>query len=211
MFEEFISNLEKGLQCPLPGIKAQLMMASSSRLRWIQQWMDTSGAKESSVLILLYPDGDKVKTVLILRQDNSGVHSGQVSFPGGRREETDKTLFDTALREAYEEIGLKRTEVKILGHLTNLYIPPSNFNVFPVVGYISEKPSFRIDKSEVNHIIEVAIADLLDDRYRKVKDIKAGIFTIHAPCFEIDGVTIWGATAMIISELLEVIKSLTNK
>ena len=211
MFEEFISNLEKGLQGPLPGIKAQLMMASSSRLRWIQQWMDTSGAKESSVLILLYPEGDNVKTVLILRPDNSGVHSGQVSFPGGRRELTDKNLFDTALREAYEEIGLERTEVKILGHLTNLYIPPSNFNVFPVVGYTPEKPSFRIDKTEVDHIIEIAIADLLDDRYRKVKDIKAGIFTIHAPCFEIDGVTIWGATAMIISELLEIIKSLTNK
>ncbi|MCX6234404.1 MAG: CoA pyrophosphatase [Bacteroidetes bacterium] len=210
MFNIFIDRLEEKLKEPLPGLFAHLKMASESRLKWIREMTDASLAMESSILILLFPDDHLIKTVFILRPDNSGVHSRQVSFPGGRHESCDITLFDTALREANEEIGVNISEIRILGHLTNLYIPPSNFNVFPVVGAISDKPAFRADENEVDRIIEVNLMDLLDDRNMIRKEIEVHNVKITVPCFELNGVTIWGATAMILSEFLEVVKTVIN-
>jgi len=128
-----------------------------------------------------------------------------VSFPGGRYEESDTSLLETALRESYEEIGINISEVAPIGGLSKLYIPPSNFNVYPYVGYVDHRPRFTPDKTEVERIIEIKLSDLTDTQNRTTKEIQIPYATVDAPCFIVDGVIIWGATAMIISELLEVI------
>ena len=166
-------------------------------------------AVKSSVLILLYP-GQKSGSLLfalIQRPEYDGVHSGQISLPGGRFEEEDGDLTRTALRESNEEIGIQPEGVEIIGSLSELYIPPSNFMVYPFIGYTNVRPEFVPDKKEVENIIETDLADLLNDKNIKTKEIKIrnGI-KITAPCYEIDGNIIWGATAMILSEFREVIR-----
>ena len=128
-FQNFINKLEERLKNPLPGTGAFLKMASEIRLEELQSSYDTSKAIQSSVLILLFPENKSVKIILILRQQYEGVHSGQVSFPGGRKEKDDKTLIETALRESEEEVGIDADKVMVIGNLTEIYIPPSNFLV----------------------------------------------------------------------------------
>ncbi len=169
---------------------------------------DSSNAILSSVLILLYKDEDILKTVFILRQTYDGVHSGQVSFPGGRMEETDNSLIDTALREANEEVNIDPDKVRILGTLSEMYIPPSNFLVLPVIGYQDSRPDFIAEKSEVAEIIESDLDFLFDDDFIKETVLDVRGYKIQAPYFDVNGHIVWGATAMILSELKEVIESI---
>lgn len=168
----------------------------------------TKGVK-SSVLILLYPNvpGTDISFVLIQRPSYEGVHGGQISLPGGRSEEADKDLKQTALRETKEEIGIDPETIVTIGVLTELYIPPSNYLVLPFVGYTLEKPLLNPDPQEVAGIIEIKLTDLKNDRNIKHKEIyiRHGI-SLFAPCFEINGYTIWGATAMILNEFKEILK-----
>ena len=204
-FENFIQSLDSALDLSLPGRDVQFKMAPETRVNNHAETAGAPSARESSVLILLYPDANSVKTVLILRNEYDGVHSGQVSFPGGRYEKHDNSLIYTALREAHEEIAIKPEDVHVIGKLSKLYIPPSNFIVLPVVGYSFNKPLFECDKKEVQKVIEINIFDLLDEQYRKTKTIHIRGKSIVAPVYEIEGVTIWGATAMIISEFLAIL------
>ena len=206
-FQGFISDLRKRLNSPLPGEKAHLKMASDIRLRELKSIYDKSGAISGSVLILLYPENNSVYTILILRQEYDGVHSGQVSFPGGRKEKSDKSLTETALRESKEEVGLNPANVTVIGNLTEMYIPPSNFLVKPVVAFMSEKPELVADKSEVAEIIKVDLLSLFDIKNIKKKVIKIRGHKIKTQYFDVHGHVVWGATAMIISELLEVVKN----
>ncbi|MBP6978038.1 MAG: CoA pyrophosphatase [Bacteroidales bacterium] len=205
-FNELIEHISSKLKEPLPGMGAHLKMASESRLKWLMEGMDVSKAKKSGVLVLLYPDDGETKLVLIQRPDYEGTHGGQVSLPGGKQEKTDLTLIDTALRETQEELGISSTSINVIGTLSELYIPPSNFLVQPVVGFIPEKVPFRPDPIEVKTIIEVTIAQLLDPRYKSIQTIQVRGIVLSAPCYMIDGFMIWGATAMILSELVEVIR-----
>jgi 8-oxo-dGTP pyrophosphatase MutT (NUDIX family) len=135
-----------------------------------------------------------------------GVHSGQVAFPGGRVDETDKTLTDTALREAYEEVGIRPQEVDVLGLLTPLFVHASNFMVHPVVGAATRRPDFTLDPYEVDALLEVPLTQLQDiTRIGSKEIIVRENITIQAPFYDLQGHTVWGATAMIISELLEVV------
>lgn len=210
-FEDLIEQLTKRLREPLPGLNAHLKMASQSRLKWLMEGMDWSKAKRSGVLILLYPDNGTIKTVLILRPDYEGMHGGQVSLPGGKREESDTDLVDTALRETQEELGIPSHSVHVIGTLSELYIPPSNFLVLPVVGFTPDRPSFKPDPVEVKEIIEVDIQQLSDPYFRTTKEIRVKGFTLSAPCYIVNGATIWGATAMILSELAEIISQRSHK
>ena len=157
------------------------------------------------MLILLFHQDSKLKIVFIRRSEYVGIHSGQIAFPGGRYEESDEDLQTTALREVEEEIGVKAGAVEILGHLTDLYVPPSNFMVRAYLGYIKEEPQFDIDDREVQEIL------VFDFEHFKHQDvIKVGEFKTHnstrltkAPCFDLEGAVIWGATAMLMSELLD--------
>jgi len=208
-FQHFTSTLFQRLRQPLPGRQAQLKMSSMRRIQELLNLGIPSHAHQSSVLLLLYPFQAFIGIVLILRPAYGGVHGGQISFPGGKREESDHSPVDTALREASEEIGIDSAEIRVIGQLTNLYIPPSNFLVTPVVACTAEKPHFIADPAEVERIIEVSLHDLLDEGNVEKYRFKTGIgITLQAPCYHVSGIRIWGATAMMLSEFLEVVRPL---
>lgn len=209
--DELIARLSERMASPLPGLQAQLRMASKLRLKAAQTYNpDTSNAKIGAVLIALYPDEmGIVRTVLMKRPDYDGTHSGQVSFPGGKMEEADATVIETALREAEEEVNIKPEEVKVIGQLTNLYIPPSNFLVHPVLGILERPPLLMPDKHEVQSIHLPELSYLLRDDIIEEKDIiLSSGFKMRTPYFEVDGHTVWGATAMMIAELKEILKGI---
>jgi len=165
---------------------------------------------DSAVLVLLYPVNAKIYTVLMLRPQEQGVHSGQVSFPGGKYEETDGTFMNTALREAGEEMGIIKEQVIIVGELSPLYIPPSNFLVHPFVGYMTEKPVIQPSKDEVKQVIEANIELLLDDTLKDRKIIEVRGYKIDTPFYNIYGNVVWGATAMILSELEDLLRRIQH-
>jgi 8-oxo-dGTP pyrophosphatase MutT (NUDIX family) len=203
-----IDELKQKLQQPLPGVKSHLKMAPKNRLEELSTFNITPPlARKSAVLILLFPDNGKLKTVLIKRSEYDGVHSGQISFPGGKFENTDSTFEETALRETNEEIGVEPYNIEIIGQLTDFYIPPSNFLVKVFVGYSSKKPEYIPDRKEVQSIVEVDIDEFFDINNIAEKEFystsrKTAVF---APCYLVNGLEIWGATAMILSELLDVL------
>jgi len=211
VFSDFMLLLEKRLQLPLPGLPSQLKMSSMNRYRELTRFTIPEAARQSSVLILLFLRDNQIYFVLMQRPEYKGVHSGQISLPGGKSEETDESLIYTALREAQEEIGVESSRVQIIGQLTELYIPPSNFLVTPVVGYLAKSPQFSPDPSEVARIIEVKMTDLLIDAHVQMKTIRLpqGL-PMEVPSFFIEGNVIWGATAMILSELKDIINEITK-
>jgi len=206
--EAFSKKLKYRLSLPLPGIEAQLKMAHLERRLNLSHYKIPEYARMGAVLILLFEEEGAMKTCFIERTQYDGVHSGQIAFPGGKNE-PGETLEQTALREAEEEIGVKQSDVHILGQLTELYIPPSNFLVHPFVGSISYKPSFFLQAAEVAEVVEIKIDDLADVRFRGEKNISlSNGNTVQTPFFGLQGKTVWGATAMIISEFLEVVSSI---
>jgi len=205
----FILLLEDRLKKPLPGRSAQLKMSSLVRIQEMMNLSQGLDAIQSSVLILFYPIEDGIGLVLMLRPEYKGIHSGQISLPGGKYEEDDESLIYTALREAKEEIGIDPTQIQIIGQLTEMYIPPSNFIVTPVMGYQATKPVFKADPKEVARIIEINLTDLLDKKNLQMKKMKLRLgFSLKVPSYVINGNIIWGATAMILSELVEVIREM---
>lgn len=201
MFIPFIEKIKLRLQEPLPGEDAQLVMAPSRR-QFPEEFVVHPDAKKSAVLVLLFPFDTTIHTILIQRPVYEGVHSGQVSFPGGKYEEGDLDLSFTALREASEEVGIKIKNVEIIGKMTDLYIRPSNFLVSPFIAYTDRKPDFVIDKHEVQKIISVDLFALGNNEIKSEKIIiHSSGNKIKTPYYEIEGLTVWGATAMIISEL----------
>jgi 8-oxo-dGTP pyrophosphatase MutT (NUDIX family) len=207
IFTEFIKNLEHELARPLPGMQVHLRMTSNRRLRELMNFNQQEQAIKSSVLILLYPGRDipDPTFVVTLRPTYDGVHSGQISLPGGRFEFEDKDLMHTALRETREEIGINADDITIIGQLTELYIPPSNYLVHPFVGYSQECPVFHAQQYEVEKIIEIPLRQLLDENNVEEKEITAGGFHFKAPAFAMNGTNIWGATAMILNEFKEIV------
>jgi len=209
-FESFIKKLEEELRKPLPGQEAHLKMTSLQRFQELIDYQDQSDAVESSVLILLFPYGthNEVSLVLIQRPQYEGVHSGQIALPGGRYETSDSDFRFTALRETYEEVGIEPDEIRIIGKLSELFIPPSNYNVHPYIGYMPYSPCFYKDDAEVEEIIILRLADLINEKSIRVNEFKVSSgLIVKAPCFEIDGTNIWGATAMILNELKTIIRS----
>jgi 8-oxo-dGTP pyrophosphatase MutT (NUDIX family) len=163
--------------------------------------------KKSGVLLLFYPDEGAVYFPLIKRPQYPGVHSGQVGFPGGKMEPSDPDILFTALREAEEEIGIDAGKVEVLGCLSDLYIPTSNFLVTPVVGLIQEKPSFVPEQREVARIITTEVISLFHPEVRKQTQLAVGGgMYLNTPYFAVEQEVVWGATAMILSELVQVLE-----
>jgi 8-oxo-dGTP pyrophosphatase MutT (NUDIX family) len=206
-FKEFIGRLSFQLSLPLPGLQVQLRMTSNRRQREMMEFRQPGQAVKSSVLILLYPgrNNDLPSFAVILRPTYEGVHSGQISLPGGRFEPTDLDLKQTALREAHEEIGINPAEVTIIGQLTELYIPPSNYLVQPFVGFMDGSPSFKPQPEEVERIIEIPLTPLMRNENLQMQEIAVGGGNFSVPTFVIGGTTIWGATAMILNEFKEIV------
>jgi 8-oxo-dGTP pyrophosphatase MutT (NUDIX family) len=162
-------------------------------------------ARASAVLCLLFPVAGELNVLLIKRMADKGAHSGQISFPGGRQDATDADLKATALREANEEVGIVSSDINILGALTPLYIPVSNFLVYPYVGYTPQKPDYRLSVNEVAYVIELPLNTLFHEARKTMVDVTspampAIIRNVKAYKIE-DDTVIWGATAMILSEL----------
>ncbi|MEA3445127.1 MAG: CoA pyrophosphatase [Bacteroidota bacterium] len=207
MFSSFINKLKSELEKELPGVFAQEKMSPSNRSNGYVFPENKMEAQQSSVLILLYPKGSGINTVLIERNKYNGAHSGQISLPGGKYEKSDKDLIETAIREAGEEIGIDRKKVKVIGKLSSLYVPVSNFQILPVIGYLNNIPSFTPDPKEVNHLIDVKINDLFDPLNTKTEELIRHNYRVTAPYFELGRHHVWGATAMILSELREIMRN----
>ncbi|MCG8411044.1 MAG: CoA pyrophosphatase [Bacteroidales bacterium] len=202
MFTDFLNNLEEGLQKELPGEKAHSKMAPGIR----EYFKPSQKARKAGVMILLYPKNNELFVVFIQRPKYNGPHSGQISFPGGKAEKSDKNIIETALRETKEEIGIQTDNVKVFGQLTPLHIPVSSFMVYPVIGICKTTPNFIPDKCEVKKIIEISLSELLNPENCTTKDFTYGDISFVAPVYNPTGVTIWGATAMILSEFIEIIE-----
>ena len=190
----------------LPGTEIQWEMASSDRM--IQNFPRVPGndARIAAVLILLYPYNDSVYTVFMQRHNYDGVHGGQISFPGGKMEESDENTICTAIREAQEETGIDPEKISVIGTLTPLFIPVSNMIVTPVVGWTDTKPVFIHHPEEVVFLIDADIKMFLDPAIIKSKPFNIRGEMVSIRYFDYDGNVIWGATAMILHELLTIIK-----
>ena len=211
MLEIFSKSLKHRLALPLPGREAQLKMAHAERRLNLSRYKIPAEARPGSVLILLFEDEGTIKLPLIMRSDYDGVHSGQIGLPGGKFESEDADLQSTALRETEEEIGISKSDVSLIGRLTELYIPPSNFLITPVIGFSEQRPDFVLETNEVAGIIEPTLSELLDENAVGIKKINVrSDIAIDAPYFDIQGRTVWGATAMMISELNEILKKITG-
>ena len=204
---EFIETIRAKLLHSLPGIDAQLKMASTIRSKEMQA---PSNAHLAGVLILLI-EGDKTwNTILIRRTEDSSAHSGQISFPGGKKDPSDTDIIATALRECEEEIGVNRFDIDVLGTLTPLYIPPSNFMVTPTLAYIKNVQAFKPSEKEVQEIIKVPLPMLFDPAIKQQRIIAHSAKKnedLSTPVYELSSdLIIWGATAMIISEMEHLIE-----
>ncbi len=208
VLNELIQKLKVELEKPLPGTEGQVKMAPLPVNESRFDFNHRADAQLGGVLLLLYQDGDKIKFPLTERATYPGVHSGQISFPGGKYEPQDIDMIATAKRETFEEIGVPIEDIHIIGKLTEMYIPPSNFKVHPCIGYVDAKPNFIEQESEVVKIIETDLDMLLDEKIVKSKVQKMyNKFTMDIPYFDIDGQMVWGATAMMLSEF----KTILNK
>jgi len=205
IMQNFVNKLKTELRKPLPGTEIQWQMASSDRMIRNFPRSPGSDARVAAVLILLYPYNGSIYTVFMQRHNYEGVHGGQISFPGGKKEQTDENINQTALREANEETGVDPDSINIIGNLTPLFIPVSNMLVTPVVGWTNQKPVYIEQPEEVVFLFDADLKRLLDPSIIKIKPMVIRGESINVKYFDIDGNVIWGATAMILHELLSVI------
>jgi 8-oxo-dGTP pyrophosphatase MutT (NUDIX family) len=204
MINSFKQYLQLKLEKGLPGKTAHIEVAPYRKVDFSDN--DIVNAKKSGVLILFYLKEGEIYTVLIQRHKYDGKHSGQISFPGGKYEETDEDISYTALREANEEVGIVKDDVEIIGQISNVFIPISNFYVSPVLGFIDYYPEFDIDNYEVEGLIELKLADLIATKELKESKITLSNNTfLKVPSFIIDNKIVWGATALILNELRHIL------
>jgi 8-oxo-dGTP pyrophosphatase MutT (NUDIX family) len=207
-FQDFLEYVPKLIDVVLPASEAHYMMAPLERIESLKNLnYDSLNPKNAAVLMLCYPKNGRTHLVLIVRNSYEGIHSAQIAFPGGKYEPEDQTYENTALRETHEEIGIPPEKIEIIMPFTHLYIQPSNFMVYPYLGICKEEIIFVPDANEVAQIIELPLSDFLNDNLiitTKMSTSYAKNSTI--PAFEINKHIVWGATAMMLSELKEVLK-----
>ncbi|MCD0468969.1 CoA pyrophosphatase [Flavobacterium sp. JAS] len=207
-FQYFLQYVPNLIPIELPAISAHIKMAPKERIESLKN-MDfkAENPRIAAVMMLFYPKNGKTHLVLIVRNAYNGVHSSQIAFPGGKYEATDADFAETALRETHEEVGVMPNKIEIIKHFSPMYIPPSNFLVHPFLGISKEELSFYPDVREVADIIELPLSVFLNDEII----IEATLSTSYAnnilvPAFNIQNHIVWGATAMILSELRDVLK-----
>ncbi|MDT0647334.1 CoA pyrophosphatase [Zunongwangia sp. F260] len=207
-FKIFKSKISKLKKIELPGEAAHHKLAPLMRIQELANVdIEKQKPNEAGVLALFYPDElSQTKLVLILRKTYRGVHSNQVGFPGGRVEEEDKDLSETALRETEEEVGVPAKAVTVIKELTKLYIPPSNFWVHPFIGIMETTPVLVAQESEVEDILEVDLEHFLDEN-NMVKQVLSTSYAknVEVPAFSLNGHIVWGATGMMLSEIKEML------
>lgn len=208
----FVNALSERLKLPLPGIKAQLKMSPLGRIVRLSGLFKRQASLKSGVLILLFPKNDSLFFVLTQRPIYDGVHSGQICLPGGKYEKEDGDLYSTAIRESYEEINADASKINKIGALSELYVPPSNFSIQPFVGYTETIPDFQKQPEEVKEIILTDLFAFVDNPVIGKKQIPTNRkISITSPYYEIGGYTVWGATAMILSEFFIIVNEVISK
>jgi 8-oxo-dGTP pyrophosphatase MutT (NUDIX family) len=207
-FDDFLQFTPKILNVELPATMAHEKMTPTIRVDLLKKINpDTINAKKAAVKMLFYPKNNQTHLVLILRNSYNGVHSSQIAFPGGKPEIIDVDLKETALRETYEEIGVLPDKIEVIRSFTEVYIPPSNYLVHPFLGISNQELQFIRQEEEVAGIIEFPLIDFLDDGIIQNKRLDTSYATnFEVPGFLVNEHFVWGATAMILSELKETIK-----
>lgn len=201
--EEIITHLREMLRGPLPGPQIQAKMAPATR---VNAMPPGENIRQSAVLILLHPGPAGLSVLFTLRPKTLRHHAGQISFPGGGMEPQDPSLMMTALRETEEELGIPTQDIAILGRLTPLYIDPSHNLVHPFVGWIKTLPPLHPCPEEVQTVIDVPLRTLLSPSTTTTCACLHNQRSISVPCFQVGEHNIWGATAMILNELLELLR-----
>lgn len=189
----------------LPGKSAHLTMAPDHRIESLMvEKVPPANAVKSAVLVLLLPFSEELEVVLIRRNKYNGIHSDQISFPGGKCDKDDTDFVHTACREAYEELGISRSDIKIIGNLSKLYVPPSNFLIFPVLAIAEKRAEYKPDPREVAGYIHAPLSKFNPSNVLRSRVLAGPGLWIEAQSYIIDGHIIWGATAMILAELYQV-------
>ena len=205
---QVIKSLVEQLQKDLPGQHFQNLMSpveDNDKYRIVPK-----DHKVACVMALIHPKSDGNFHLTYIQRASShpdDKHAGQIGFPGGKYEREDDSLISCALREVEEEIGIPMADIHVLGEMTSLYVFASNFLVYPFVGFIDYEPKYIPQESEVAGIIEISLDHLVNEDHKSEKTLKlaAGI-SVEAPGYDLDGEFLWGATAMISSELEEIFK-----
>lgn len=209
LFKDFIKYIPKIEKEKLLSTDAHAKMAPLERISYLKEenYQDKN-PRQAAVLMLFYPKNQQTHLALIVRNTYPGVHSSQIGFPGGKVEESDLNLEETALRETHEEVGIHREKVEIIKSFSQIYIPPSNFLVAPFMGISQQELTFIPDLHEVKRVLEFSVADFLSEKsITKVRMTTSYATDIEVPAFMVDKYVVWGATAMMMSELKETIKS----
>jgi 8-oxo-dGTP pyrophosphatase MutT (NUDIX family) len=208
---DLLAGLKERLAKPLPGSMAHEQMRAVPTGPLVPRFEHAQPPRPGSVLILLFPGEAGFSFPLIRRPDYGGTHSGQVSLPGGKAEAGEDSVA-TALREAWEEVGVPQHQVEVVGTLSPFFVIPSNFMVTPVLGFTPVRPIFTADTVEVERILFGNLDDLIrEDAVREKEILAARRFPLRAPYFEIDGEVVWGATAMMLNELRVVLREIVGK
>ena len=194
---------------PLGGLESQFKLVPELRIKISEEKIKNSNPRKAAVMALFYPD-EQNKTTFLLTQRASynGTHSAQISFPGGKYDQEDDNMRQTALRELEEEVGVFRNSVEVIRQLSDTYIPPSNFMVTPFIGFLDEKPSL-IPNEEVAKLIEIEAAALLnEENISSIVMETSYMKEIEVPCFKFYDHVVWGATAMMLSEIKDLMKEI---
>ena len=205
MHSSFLTYLKETLRGDLSGLEAhQKMLPPGRRLKTHQD--EISLVKASSVLLLLFPEGEQIYICLIKRPSTMTHHPGQISFPGGKVEKEDHSAEMTALREAQEEVGVNPSFIQILGKLTELYVEVSKFLIHPFLAWADQKPEFLLNTDEVEELILFPLTDFIANETILETELNTFSGLLRVKYYPFNSEIIWGATAMILSELIEIIK-----
>lgn len=206
-FDELTSFLEKRVQLPMPGAAAHRLMTPKLADGAPVKMKHSTPPRKGGVLILLYQDGPDVYFPLIQRPQYEGIHSGQMALPGGRYEEGDEDQFFTAMRETEEEIGVPVDQIEIIGSLSEFFVAASNYLVLPAIGITRSMPTFTPEPREVDEVVPARVVDLIHPDTLKEKEIVVrNNYRLTCPYFDLENRTVWGATAMMLSELVAILR-----
>lgn len=208
-FNYFINNINKFNNFQVGGIDVQFELAPKIRTKLNAFEIDSKQPRKAAVLSLFYPN-EKGETTFLLtkRADYDGTHAAQISFPGGKYDESDLSLKKTALRETTEEVGILSSKIMVFKQMTDVYIPPSNFIVTPYLGVLNETPNFS-KNVEVAEIIHVLLSDFMNENCISTEIVTTSYAQkMVVPCYKLNNYTVWGATAMMLSEIRELIQKM---
>jgi len=205
MYSSILTYLKETLLGELPGMEAHhKMLPPGRRLKTFDH--ELSLVKPSSVLLLLFPEGDQIYICLTKRPPTMTFHPGQISFPGGKVEKEDSSAEMTALREAREEVGIDTSSIEILGKLSDLYVEVSKFSIQPFLAWADKKPEFLVNAGEVEELILFPLSDFIANEIISEIELDTVTGPLRIRYYPFNGEIIWGATAMILSELIEILK-----